>query len=230
MSLVPMHHPAEETLLRHAVGTLAPGRALVVATHLPFCPDCRAAIRLGEAIGGTLLSDQPGVDLAPDALNRTLARLEPPASRAASPADGSPTTAGDPVTLAEGVPLPEELRGLVRPKWRWLAPGISRIVVNLPEPASPSAPREHAWLVRVAPGQSLPDHGHRGWEATCVLAGGFTDVTGEYGPGDVAETDGAVMHQPMAGRGEACICLIAWEGRLRMRGLLARLVQPLMGV
>ncbi len=102
--------------------------------------------------------------------------------------------------------------------------------MSLPNAARSSGPPERAWLVRVAPGQSLPDHGHRGWEATCVLAGGFTDVTGAYGPGDVAETDGTVMHQPVAGRREACICLIAWEGRLRMRGLLARLVQPLMGV
>ncbi len=72
MSLAPTHHPAEETLLRHAAGTLAPGRALVVATHLPFCRDCRAAIRLGEAIGGTLLADEPGAELASDALSAYL--------------------------------------------------------------------------------------------------------------------------------------------------------------
>jgi putative transcriptional regulator len=227
MNLAPLHHPAEDTLLRHAAGTLPPGRSLVVAVHLPFCPDCQATVRLGEAIGGVLLADLPAVEMGPDALNRMLARLDAPVSHG--------TLAPEPVALDQDVPLPEALRGLVRPKWRWIAPGISRIPVDIsgpPSTATPhtATPREYAYLLRVAPGTSLPDHGHHGWEATCVLSGSFTDATGTYGPGDVAETDVSLMHQPVAGTGEACICLIAWEGRLRMRGFLARLVQPLLGV
>lgn len=226
MNQAPMHHPAEDTLLRYAAGTLSPGRSLVVAVHLPFCAECQATVRLGEAIGGALLSELQPADLIPDALTRTLARLETPASH--------PDTAPEPVSLGSGVALPEVLRDLVRPKWRWMAPGISRIAVDvprdLPRQAGTTAPREHVCLLRVTPGTSLPDHGHHGWEATCVLAGSFSDATGTYGPGDVAETDVGVRHQPVAGAGETCICLIAWEGRLRMRGLLARLVQPLLGV
>ena len=218
MSHAPTHHPAEETLSHHAAGTLPLGRALVVAAHLPFCPRCRSAVRLGEAIGGALLADMPAAAMQPDVLTRTLARLDTPVSHAERLEEAA--------TLADGIPLPPELRGLVRPKWRWLAPGISRIAVNA---TASNDPREHVCLIRVAPGKSLPDHGHRGWEATCVLAGSFSDSTGEYGPGDVAETDGDVMHEPVAGPDEACICLIAWQGRLRMRGLLARLAQPLMG-
>jgi putative transcriptional regulator len=215
--MTPIHHPAEDTLLRHAAGTLPPGRSLVVAVHLPFCPDCQREIRLGEAMGGALLADLPAADLSPDALHRTLARLDAPVGQAAP----------EPMTLGQNVPLPDALRGLVRPQWRWLAPGISRIAIDL---SGPAALREHAYLLRVAPGASLPDHGHHGWEATCVLSGSFTDATGTYGPGDVAETDVGLMHQPVAGMGEPCICLIAWEGKLRMRGLLARLMQPPLGV
>jgi putative transcriptional regulator len=218
MSPVPTHHPAEETLLRHAAGTLPPGRALVVAAHLPFCPDCQAAVRMGEAIGGALLAAEPPSELTPDLLTRTLARLDTPVSRE--------NAAEQPVSLAKGVDLPAVMRGRVRPKWRWLAPGISRIAVDVPAIAA----GERVLLLRIAPGTSLPGHGHRGWEATCVLSGSFTDDSGEYGPGDVAETDVSVMHQPVAGADEPCICLIAWEGKLRMRGLLARMAQPLMGV
>jgi putative transcriptional regulator len=218
MTDAPRHHPAEDTLLRHAAGTLPPGLAMVIATHLPFCRHCQAAIRLGEAIGGGLLADIPPSELAADALSRTLARLDLPISPAA------PVH----VSLAEGVPLPDVLRGLARAPWRWLAPGISRMAVDVP--AARRHAREHVWLLRIAPGIALPDHGHHGWEATCVLSGRFSDVSGEYGPGDVAEMNEAAIHQPVAGANEACICLIAWEGRLRMRGRLARLVQPLLGV
>ena len=217
MSFAPTHHPAEETLLRHAAGSLPFGHSLVIALHLPFCPECQATVRLGESVGGALLSDQPPADLTPDLLTRTLVRLETPACRAEFTEDH--------LELAEGVPVPAALRGLVRPKWRWLAPGISRIALNIPD-----ASRDNVYLLRVGPGKSLPDHGHHGWEATCVLAGSFTDTTGEYAAGDVAETDVSVMHQPMAGADEACICLVAWEGKLRMRGMFARLVQPLLGV
>jgi putative transcriptional regulator len=215
LNVTPNHHPAEDTLLRHAAGTLPAGRSLVVATHLPFCPVCRASTRLGEALGGALLADMPAADMAPDALSRTMARLDMPASMA-RPVEET----------VHRVTLPDSLRGLVRSRWRWLAPGISRMAVDVPGAAS----REHVFLIRVTPGQSLPAHGHHGWEATCVLTGRFTDATGEYGPGDVAEMEGEGMHEPVAGDGEVCICLIAWEGRLRMRGLLARLVQPLVGI
>jgi putative transcriptional regulator len=216
MSSTPNHHPAEDTLLRHAAGTLAAGRSLVVATHLWFCPDCRAAVRFGEAIGGAFLADMPAVDLPESALNRVLARLD------------TPVTLAQPVREAVdvGLELPEPLHGLARSGWRWLAPGIRRIALDVPGTGS----REYLYLLRVAPGQSLPDHGHRGWEATCVLSGSFSDATGEYGPGDLAEMTEDAIHQPVSGSKEACVCLIASEGRLRMRGLLARALQPLIGV
>ena len=56
------------------------------------------------------------------------------------------------------------------------------------------------------------------------------DRIGGYGAGDVAEMDAGQDHEPIAEPGEACICLIATQGRLRMHGLMARLLQPLVGV
>jgi putative transcriptional regulator len=214
----PTHHPADETLLRHAAGSLPAGSALVVAAHLEHCPRCRAAVRLGEAVGGVLLADCPEAPLAQDALARSLARLEEPESRAPAPAAGA--------ELAPGLALPTALRGLTDGRWRRVAPGIGRIRLDVPGARS----GELVYLLRVAPGRRLPEHGHRGQEITCVLAGRFRDASGVYGPGDVAEMEAGADHQPSAEPGEACICLIATDGRLRMRGLLARALQPLVGV
>lgn len=216
MNPTPTHHPSEPMLLRCAAGRLPFGQALVVATHLPFCPECQANIRLAETVGGALLASLPPTDLTADALTRTLARLEMPET--APPAMES-------VALAAGVPLPAALRGMVRPAWRWIAPGLSRITIDPP----PGVTDQRICLLRVGPGRRLPDHRHHGWEVACVLAGSFTDVTGEYRQGDMAELEGEARHQPIAGMGEECICLLAWEGRLRLKGL-ARLIQPLMGV
>ncbi len=222
MTPSPTHHPADDTLLRHAAGRLSAGATLVVATHLAGCPHCQLAARLGEAIGGVLLADTAPAAMATDALDRTLARLDTPASIARPPANAT-----DPVPdLAPGVPMPAPLRHVARRPWRWVAPGISRIRLDL----AGAAPGEHAYLLRVAPGATLAEHGHRGEEITCVLSGQFRDSTGLYGPGDVAEMDVGQDHQPITEPGAVCICLIATQGRLRMRGTLARLLQPLVGV
>jgi putative transcriptional regulator len=217
----PRHHPSDDLLLRHAAGRLPPVQALVVSTHLPFCAQCRGAVRLGCDIGGALLAEMPADDMAPDALSRTLARLDVTAGSLDTTSGGQ---AG--VELASGVPLPLPLQGMARMGWRWLAPGISRIALTIPG----AARGERGYLLRVAPGTRLPEHGHSGWEATCVLSGSFTDSTGEYGPGDVAEMDAAGMHQPVSGLEEGCICLIVCQGNLRLRGVLARLMQPFVGV
>jgi putative transcriptional regulator len=64
----------------------------------------------------------------------------------------------------------------------------------------------------------------------CILQGGYTDATGDYAAGDIAEGDSALDHTPVASPGPDCICLIATTGRVRAHTWLARLVQPLIGV
>jgi putative transcriptional regulator len=211
----PNHHPDEETLARFSAGGLRSGRSLVIAAHLPFCPECRATVRLHEAIGGILLSDEPETPLSDGALNRALARLDEP-SRMIEPI-------ADNAWLAPGVPMPPVLRGMVRSPWRWLAPGIRRIALD-------TGTAEDVYLLRVDGGAGLPEHGHRGLETTCVLAGGFTDATGSYGPGDVVELAEDVEHAPVADHGEACVCLIVADGRARMTSWLARLVAAAMRI
>lgn len=220
MSPQPTHHPAEETLLAFAAGTLAPSRTVVISAHMPFCASCRATVRLHEAVGGALLTEQPPSDVAPALLNRVLARLDEPARL--------PETSPEPVWLAPGVPVPGALRGMVRASWRWLAPGVRRIVLDGGGRAAQA--REQLYLLRVAAGYAMPQHGHGGWETTCVLSGGFTDASGSFGPGDLAELDENGVHKPVADPDEACICLIASEGPPRMHGWIARLLRPVLAV
>ncbi|MSP29625.1 MAG: anti-sigma factor [Acetobacteraceae bacterium] len=218
MSHGPIHHPSHDILLCHAAGRLSAGSALVVATHLAVCPHCRAVTRMGEGVGGVLLLEEAPANMAPDALDRALARLDMPAT--------TPRPASAVPELGPGLPMPRPLHDVVHGPWRWVAPGISRIRLDL----AGAIPGERVYLLRVAPGSTLPEHGHRGQELTCVLAGRFRDSTGTYAQGDVAEMDAGHEHQPIAEPGEACISLIVTQGRLRMHGLLARVLQPLLGV
>ncbi len=85
-------------------------------------------------------------------------------------------------------------------------------------------------LIRVAPGAALLEHSHTAFETTVVLTGAFEDGHETFGVGDYAEADGDTKHRPRALPGEVCICLIATTGHLSTRGLLGRLVRPLLGM
>ena len=191
------HHPHEATIMAHATGTLAPGMALVVATHLTFCPACRSLDRLAEAVGGALLDDLEPVALTQGAFDRVTVA-------AARPVPFAP-----PRPVAADLPPP--LNRMAFGKWRYLTIGMRfRPLLN--------GGKYWAGLVEGAAGRTLPSHGHKGAEFTCVLRGSFSDGEGRYGPGDLVEVDAGLDHQPVIDAGGPCLSFIATEG-VRMHGL-----------
>lgn len=215
------HHPSDETLMRYAAGTLEAGPAIVVGAHLEHCAACRDRVASFEAVGGAVLAEIEPTPMSPNALARALAAIEEmPADEAA--ADRSERAA--PIIL-DGVRLPDALRDASVGRWRWMGPGMRFSRVRLPHD-----PRANVMLLKVAPGRALPEHGHTGTEFTYVVRGSFSDETGRYGPGDLAEMGADVEHEPIVDEGEDCICLAALDGRMRFNGLIGRLVQPFYGV
>ena len=75
MSL-PTHHPGDALLLDYASGGLGEGPALVVASHMTLCPNCRASVAELEAVGGALLDGIEPEPLSPGCLDRVLARRD----------------------------------------------------------------------------------------------------------------------------------------------------------
>ena len=206
------HHPDETLLLDHAAGKLDPALALVIATHLSFCAQCASAVSLAERVGGILLGDIAPVALADGALEKTLARLA--AQDSAKPA-----------AINDNTPAPLRAflgRGLADVRWRKMGPRLA--YANLYR-RGPVALR----LLRGAPGANTGSHSHRGMEYTLVLKGGFTDVTGNYGPGDFQMASAAVNHDPVADAGEDCINLALTTASLRFDGLVPRLASRIFG-
>lgn len=212
-------HPSPELLMRLAAGTLRPAAALVVETHLAMCPQCRSERLAMEALGGVLLDSMNPSEVDARLFERTLERLDE-----ARPANGASHRA--PRVVPElGIPLPPPLAGRATTGWRWMGPGMafSRIAV-------PDDPSAKLILLKIAPGRRMPTHGHSGEELTLVLKGAFEDEHGRYGPGDLAEEDGDSEHTPMVTGTEDCICLASIEGTLRPHSMIARLVQPFIGL
>nr|WP_298104652.1 ChrR family anti-sigma-E factor [uncultured Shinella sp.] len=213
------HHATDETLMRFAAGTLAAAPTIVVKAHLASCPACRARVGTYEALGGALLEETEPTPLAATALNDMFARLDD--EDGAAPFVPPPLA---PIEI-EGIRLPEALRGCHIGRWRWIGPGMKMSRVGVPQD-----PDANLILLKVGPGRALPDHGHVGTEFTYIVSGSYTDRFGTFQPGDLAEMDEDIDHQPVVDAHSDCICLAAMEGRMRFKSALGRMLQPIFGI
>jgi putative transcriptional regulator len=206
-------HPDALNLMSFAAGTLGEPLAAIVAGHLSECGACRAEVADLDEMGAVLLdtaSASPATTMVPPRRPESSAMLARPTS---------PETARDSL-----LPPPLARRWALTHSdvpWQPVARGIRQHRLAL----SPGATGDLR-LLEVAPGVAIPDHGHHGAEMTLVLLGGFHDLTGHYGPGDVEDVDEEVVHRPEADS-DGCICLVASEGPPRFTGLGMRLVQAL---
>lgn len=213
------HHLDDATLLRYAGGDLDEAFLVLAASHLAMCGACRKAARQVEAVGGHLLEDAGEADLAPGAFERLKARLE---------AGGAPVPAPRAALEPSEVPLP--LRRFIGDSldnvpWKTVVPGLRRHPIRL----APET-RSSLYMLHIGPGRRMPEHGHGGAEMTLILRGAYTDMMGRFGPGDVADLDEHVEHQPKVEGDAPCICLVATEAPTRFKSLVGRLLQPLVGI
>ena len=196
----------------------AQGPALVVAAHLVLCPESAERARKFESLSGVLLEHAPKAELSTDALEQTLALID------SQPAAETPPRGNWLADLPSDMALPSLLRHYDIGKWRFLAPGVQWSSIGTGGPA-----RARPMLLRSRPGMVLPEHTHAGTEYTLVLKGSLHDAMGDYRVGDLIVADASVEHEPVAGPDDECICLAAVDGRLRMKSLIGRIVQPLLG-
>lgn len=216
----PTHHPEPEALLAYAAGSLDEANAVLVATHLALCPQCRTDIGRLEAIGGVLTGSIAPAPLAPDALAAALARLDEPE---AAPAAASGVVHDDETRRAVPAPLRDYLGGnLSTLPWKWRGPALRELPLAIGDGAV------RATLLRVRPGAAMPAHTHGGVETTLVLRGAFTDDVGRFARGDVATATSELDHQPVAAPDDECICFAVIEGPLRLTGPIGRLFNPIL--
>ena len=209
MSMIPPmihHHPPDDWLLDHVTGALTGPWSVLLASHLTVCPACRAQARRYERLGGALL-----------------ARLTPEPVTAGTPADDNPRPTGPEIgPTGPGDPVfPKPLRAAVghasgAVPWRTVLPGVESYDLT------GGGGQAVARLLRIAPGRSVPQHTHKGQEATAVLSGFYADGTGRYGPGDVAVADPGVNHKPVADPDGVCICFTVSEAPMHLTGPLGR--------
>ncbi len=222
------HHLDSATLMAFSAGCLGEALSAVAAAHLELCAQCREELADLDLIGGALLHDlsvkaESGSRAAVPAMPGDVVPLP-----GRNPADGqgrsgrkAPSArANEPVAFAARIGV-----DLANVPWRRLGPGVWHYRV----PLSPGV-KGDLRLLKIAAGKRMPEHGHGGSELTLVLEGAYRDENGEYRCGDIQDIDGEQEHQPVADPQVGCVCIIASEQRVRYKGIVNRLLQPLIGI
>ena len=217
----PHHHLSEDLLLDYAAGSLSEGWTIAVASHLALCTRCRSQFAQADLLGGTLLDAIAPELLATDAWTAMRGRL-----------DGDPEPANAPPlqVAAPGKPvLPMPLRAYVGGdidtiRWRALGRGAAQMLLPTADPTT------QVRLLRIPAGKPVPEHSHGGRELTLVLSGSFHDGEQLFGPGDIEDADGSILHTPTATPDADCICLAVTDAPLRFSSWLVRLIQPILKI
>jgi putative transcriptional regulator len=214
------HHLDEATLVSYCAGSLPQGLAVVAGAHLQLCAACRHKLRQAERIGGLLMHAQaPAAGPMPSDREAMLARLDEPAPASEAVDHGA---LGDADLLPVSLHPHFGQRYSLLP-WRRLIPGVRMVRAKTKGDGS-------LVMFNIAPGTSMPVHSHGRSELTLVLKGAYRDALGQFEPGDVADLDETIEHQPVAWGDAHCICVAATDAPLRFSGLIPRLMQPFIGL
>lgn len=210
-----VHHPApDELLLDHASGAAAPGKSLLVLTHVAMCPQARERLMLLEHLGGVLVAGLGGSRLNRVSADAVLARVGADDERPDAPEAAKASVAP---RVVDGMRLPGPLAAyadVVADRRRWRTLGLGVEAVELPV----STPEAKTQLLRAQPGVRIAEHTHLGEEAVLLINGAFYDNGERYAAGDVAVSDSATTHAPTISDGDVCLCLAVTEGPIRFVG------------
>lgn len=220
------HHLDDATLVRYAAGDLDPAFTIMVASHIAMCDQCRRAAHDAEELGGQLLHSAETTNVSDDAFAKLMANIEAQNNNDVELPEN--VHAFPKRSISGDVPLPlQHYIGSQTAdiKWKKVAPGISKHDIDLGKGVPSSL-----YLLNIAEGQAVPEHGHGGMEMTLILTGAYRDRFGRFGPGDIADLDEHVEHQPIVEPGGPCICLVATEKPTKFKGLVERIMQPIIGI
>ncbi|WGL16876.1 ChrR family anti-sigma-E factor [Microbulbifer bruguierae] len=228
------HHPDNNMLLEYASGSLNWAHSLVVSAHLQLCTKCAAQYRMMNSIGGTLLdSAVPATNEDGESANafaRLMDRIESGDQAPEKQAEKVVARVHKPFAMKDPVfsDLPPVVSKLMRTnstlKWRRLSKGLKEARLK-------TGQRHHeVSFHRIAPGNKVAEHDHRGKEITMVLYGSFSDADGVYTRGDFLVREPGEIHRPTATQDQECLCLSVVEAPVALTGVFGKLINPFLSI
>lgn len=219
-------------LLDYVTGALDRPLEILVETHISLNSQSAKQLRMLMQLGGVLLEECEPVSLsegALDAVMQEISDLEDTDTQnqaSATSTQDNIVTFTPPSNATSTTHLPRPLADYIPDlscdkSWRRISKGLSQCRITF------NGTEVEANIYRIAPGTAIPVHSHEGTEVTLVLAGGFTDETGAFGPGDIAIQETGATHKPVADDDGECIVFAINEGNIRLANPIGRVLSYL---
>ena len=219
-------------LLDYVTGALDRPLEILVETHISLNSQSAKQLRMLMQLGGVLLEECEPVSLsegALDAVMREISDLEDADTHnqaSATSTQDNIVSFTPPSNATSTTHLPRPLADYIPDlscdkSWRRISKGLSQCRITF------NGTEVEANIYRIAPGTAIPVHSHEGTEVTLVLAGGFTDETGAFGPGDIAIQETGATHKPVADDDGECIVFAINEGNIRLANPIGRVLSYL---
>ncbi|MDP5254893.1 MULTISPECIES: ChrR family anti-sigma-E factor [unclassified Vibrio] len=217
------NHPQSLMLRAYASGDIDEATALIVATHLESCAECRAQVKAFEQEFAQAAFDTDAclASLNTDDEQNTLCWQDMFDEIVDQPvaAQSAPVKSHFDIDVnGQTFSLPPALQS-IRPyigKWRNFGGKVMSAKIDLGGEHSPMN------LLYIAPGVTIPRHTHQGIESTLILHGGFSDEDGHYHQGDMMVRDASIEHSPKTSELEDCLCLTVLTERMVFTQGIAR--------
>jgi putative transcriptional regulator len=218
------HHPKFELIQRFVTGDLPASLSAGIAIHADMCSECQQQIaQLTEQLSyasfeevhlDKFIADEPDSNLGNIDFDQAIAAItesneidiiEPPIEKT--------------ITFKDKVySLPSVLNNMALGKTASIGK-LARTRIQLDENEI------HSSLLHIEPGGSVPEHTHNGFELTVLIAGKFSDETGEYVPGDFIMLDKKHQHHPVSEKG--CLCFTVANDSLHFTQGINKLLNPI---
>lgn len=207
---------SEQVLTDFALGKLSPAKHVLVRCQREMSLEVTSQVAFQEQIAAAFMDDMQDVSLSPNFLENVLAALP---------------DAEDKAQMVDPDDLPPSLRNILGQtlqdmEWKNMVPGVAIHDIM----GSRKYDTERLYLMRVGAGMKMPEHSHTGEEWTLILTGSYSIEDEQFTPGDLHIVNEDRTHQPKIDDDEECVCLVMTQGPLKMKGILPKLVQPIVGV
>ncbi|WP_096087812.1 ChrR family anti-sigma-E factor [Agaribacterium haliotis] len=244
------HHPDDSILLEYSAGSLDPGIAIGVTAHLNYCQSCRAKVSQFNQVGAALFDEAALTQQAPEptAQNQSVAgaasdentafaalmgrihqqqqqkqhgqhEQQQQMSASAAPAAPQKKSSGEFPRIVDKL-----LQKTGKLQWQRITPSLKQARLLSGQN------KFEVCLHQIRRGGKVPEHDHRGREATVVLRGMFSDELGCYNVGDFVWREPGQSHKPAAAHDQDCLCLSMVEAPVQLNGLLGKIINPLLKV
>ncbi|MDT3308037.1 ChrR family anti-sigma-E factor [Shewanella vaxholmensis] len=235
------HHPQQELLVSHANGDLPLSMAIAVSAHCALCETCREQLALLTEQAANLALNQDDAHavkhtdkatihtaihtahIAENTQATNVPVMDIDAMLAQIMAQPAATDVPNNAPLniqvkQQHYTVPSVFRQHLARPWQILGK-VSRMRFDVDEMNT------RASLLHIDAQGEIPQHTHKGYELTLLLAGEFSDLNGDYVPGDFIVLDSQHHHSPKTVDG--CLCYTVLDAPLHFTKGLSKLLNPI---